>query len=353
MKKIILPIILIFAMLFSLNAYAVEGKLTANSPTGKVGEQVTLTVRLDNPGIIDTRVFVRYDSKVLKLDNAENGEVYTANQAMFGKDLSANPFTMLWDDSLNPNNNTKSGTLFTLTFTVKAGTASGKTTVSVDVDDASTFDTNLNSVKIAGCKATVNVPTAEGTTTTKPATTKPATTTTKPAVTTKPAATTTKPAATTKPATTTKPAATTTKPAATTKPATTTAKPATTTKAATTTVKATTTTKAATTAKATTTTAPSKTTTMTTVVVSDPTKVADEATTVVTVPELSEVEPATTTFEVVTFAEESTTEEATTSVATESEPVKNAKNPLLLLLLLIPAATIVVVVLLLKKKKNG
>ena len=55
MKKTILPFFLLFAILFSVPAFAVQGKLTADSVSGKVGEQITLRVHLDNPGIIDTR----------------------------------------------------------------------------------------------------------------------------------------------------------------------------------------------------------------------------------------------------------------------------------------------------------
>ena len=159
MKKTILPFFLLFAILFSVPAFAVQGKLTADSVSGKVGEQITVQVHLDNPGIIDTRVFVRYDSKVLRLDSAENGDVFADNLAVFGKDTGANPYILLWDDSLNTSNNTKSGTLFSLKFTVRSGTADGKTSVTVQVDDASTFDTNLQSVSITGCTASITVPT--------------------------------------------------------------------------------------------------------------------------------------------------------------------------------------------------
>lgn len=159
MKKTILPFFLLFAILFSVPAFAVQGKLTADSVSGKVGEQITVRVHLDNPGIIDTRVFVSYDSKVLRLDSAENGDVFADNLAVFGKDTGANPYILLWDDSLNTSNNTKSGTLFSLHFTVRSGTADGRTSVTVRVDDASTFDTNLQSVSISGCTASITVPT--------------------------------------------------------------------------------------------------------------------------------------------------------------------------------------------------
>lgn len=163
MKKYILPFFLLFAMLFSLPASALQGRLTAASVSGRVGEQVELQVHLDNPGIIDTRIFVSYDKKILRLDSAENGDIFADNLCVFGKDLSANPYILLWDDSLNSANNTKSGVLFSLKFTVLSGTAGGQTAVTIRVDDASTFDTNLNSVSIAGCSVAVQVPQAAAT----------------------------------------------------------------------------------------------------------------------------------------------------------------------------------------------
>lgn len=164
MKKIRLPLILVFAVLFSFSAHAAGGKLSAVSPSGKVGEQIELRVRLDNPGIIATRIFVHYDKSVLRLDRAENGDVFEEKHALFGKDLTASPYILLWDDSLATVNNTKSGTLFTLKLTVLKGTTNGQTAVKLQVDGGSTFDAELNPVSVAGCTAYVHVPTVSETT---------------------------------------------------------------------------------------------------------------------------------------------------------------------------------------------
>ncbi len=234
--KRILPALLALFILLTLPAYAASGKLTATA--AESGDKVTVTVRLDNPGIVATRIFVRYDSGVLQLTEAKNGEVFPSGT--FGKNVTDNPYTMLWDESLRRDNNTTSGTLCVLTFDIKGGTETGTTSVRIAVDKASTFDVDLNSVTVADGSCSVSVPTVTtkaGTaattekttaaakptltpslgTTKAPAGTSAATTTKK-----QPAVTTTKlTAATTKPAAaTTKPAAATTKPAAaTTKPA--------------------------------------------------------------------------------------------------------------------------------------
>lgn len=220
--KRILPALLALFILLTLPAYAASGKLTATA--AESGDKVTVTVRLDNPGIVATRIFVRYDSGVLQLTEAKNGEVFPSGT--FGKDVTDNPYTMLWDESLRRDNNTTSGTLCVLTFDIKGGTETGTTSVRIAVDKASTFDVDLNSVTVADGSCSVSVPTV----TTKAgatATTEKTTAAAKPTLTPSPG--TTKAPAGTSAATTTKkqPAVTTTKlTAATTKPAAATTKPA-------------------------------------------------------------------------------------------------------------------------------
>lgn len=220
--KRILPALMAFFILLTLPAYAASGKLTATA--AESGDKVTVTVRLDNPGIVATRIFVRYDSGVLQLTEAKNGEVFPSGT--FGKNVTDNPYTMLWDESLRRDNNTTSGTLCVLTFDIKGGTETGTTSVRIAVDKASTFDVDLNSVTVADGSCSVSVPTV----TTKAgtaATTEKTTAAAKPTLTPSPG--TTKAPAGTSAATTTKkqPAVTTTKPAVTTtKPAAATTKPA-------------------------------------------------------------------------------------------------------------------------------
>lgn len=219
--KRILPALLALFILLTLPAYAASGKLTATA--AESGDKVTVTVRLDNPGIVATRIFVRYDSGVLQLTEAKNGEVFPSGT--FGKDVTDNPYTMLWDESLRRDNNTTSGTLCVLTFNIKGGTETGTTSVRIAVDKASTFDVDLNSVTVADGSCSVSVPTV----TTKAgtaATTEKTTAAAKPTLTPSPG--TTKAPAGTSAATTTQkqPAVTTTKlTAATTKPAAATTKP--------------------------------------------------------------------------------------------------------------------------------
>ena len=158
MKKV-LSAILIFMFLLTLPVHAEGGALSASASTD--GDQITVTVHLTNPGIIATRLFIRYDAQSLALTGVQNGEVFDSGKATFGKDLSSNPYNVLWDDGTRRDNNTVSGTLCTLTFTVKHGTADGKTSVYIDVDANSTFDVNLDGVSIDSCVCTVDVPVEE------------------------------------------------------------------------------------------------------------------------------------------------------------------------------------------------
>lgn len=157
--KRILPILLAFLVLLTLPVHARDGKLTVTSAGS--GDTVTLTVRLDNPGIIATRIFVRYDSEVLQLTSAENGEVFPQSNATFGNNISNNPYIILWDQSTRRDNNTTSGTLCTLTFHVIGGTADGKTNVTVTVDKPSTFDVDLHPVTVADGACSIDVPVVE------------------------------------------------------------------------------------------------------------------------------------------------------------------------------------------------
>ena len=219
-KTIVTSIVLVLVLLMQTVAFAASGALSAEPVSGKPGEQVQIKVRLQNPGIVATLIHVSYDGKMLRLDKAENGEIFAQSSAVFGKDTTKNPYTMMWEDSLRTDNITKSGTLCTLTFTVLPG-ASGKTNVMIKAEKGSTFDWELNEINVADGKAEVQIGASSAATTKAADTTKPADTTTKSPTSDTPAAKTTiasggvptsKDTAATKPAltkpSTTKPAST-------------------------------------------------------------------------------------------------------------------------------------------------
>ena len=194
MKKTV-SVLLLFLILLTIPVSAASGKLTANDVSGKVGDKVTVTVHLDNPGIIATRISVSYDDAVLRLNGAENGAIFDGQHALFGKDTNENPYILLWEDSLRTSNITTSGTLCTLQFTVLKNANGGSTVVRFTVDAGSTFDTNLQNVHVSDGSCTIRTGSASSSGSAKPATdtTKPSTTAAQKASTSANAAKTTKP----------------------------------------------------------------------------------------------------------------------------------------------------------------
>ena len=121
--------------------------LSLSQVQAQTGENVKMQLSIEgNPGIIAMRVFVQYDASVLQLVSAENGEIFEDNCATFGKDIAANPYTMLWDDSLRTTDITANGTLAVLTFHVLPSAKAGTTTVTLAYDDFSVFDCRLSLV---------------------------------------------------------------------------------------------------------------------------------------------------------------------------------------------------------------
>lgn len=153
-------IIMVFAVSFSVFA---AGSLTVKDVSAKTGDVFTVEVNLSgNPGIIATRIIIDYDTKYLTLQKAENGEVFSSSNALFGKDYSESPYKMLWDDALGTNITTN-GKLAVLTFKVKAEAPEGKTNIKITVDGSSTFDENLKEKSIADAECTVSFPTVSKT----------------------------------------------------------------------------------------------------------------------------------------------------------------------------------------------
>lgn len=148
-RKRAIPLILILALCLSLSAAGVSGALTASPVRVRPGEQFTVDVQLQNPGVVGMRVFVEYDNALLRLDKAENGEIFDAGNATFGREISANPYKMLWDDSLRHDNITQSGTLAVLTFTVLSDVPGTQTEIRLHADPGSSFDVDLNAVPVA------------------------------------------------------------------------------------------------------------------------------------------------------------------------------------------------------------
>lgn len=167
MKKIaglLIALITIFSA-FSIRAFATNPKITVDDVYGKPGGTVNVDVKIsDNPGIVGMRIKLTYDKDVLTLTDVTNGKVFDEALSLFGNDKSAVPYYMLWDDSLNSDNNTKNGRLVRLSFKISENVKVDSAKVNISVDEKSTFNTELNTVLFDSDSAVVHI---KGVTTTQ------------------------------------------------------------------------------------------------------------------------------------------------------------------------------------------
>ena len=149
---------MLFVPMQSATAAAIP-LLSLEQLNAQAGERVQMRLSLQsNPGIVSMRVSVQYDASVLALAGVQNGEIFSDDDATFGKELTDSPYTMLWLDALSTENYTKDGTLATLTFLVLQNAKAGKTDVSLSYDASSVFDCNLESAPLFATQSgSVNV----------------------------------------------------------------------------------------------------------------------------------------------------------------------------------------------------
>ena len=155
--------LLVFVMLLTCsvntanNVFAVSDNptITVGTVEGNPNDEVAVTVSLsNNPGVCSIRLAVSYDSK-LTLTAVENGNIMS--DAGFGKQLSANPYYVTWDESLANNDNTKNGTLVTLTFKISESASAGDLPVSVSYRVGEIYNLELDDVVFDTISGTVSV----------------------------------------------------------------------------------------------------------------------------------------------------------------------------------------------------
>ena len=157
MKKLLTAILLVTLMLMTIivPASAAEGNLsyTASLSSNKTSFTVSVLLK-DNPGVITLQSHLTYDSKVLKLKSANNGEIFE-DVFVASQKLTDMPYNMLWMDATSPKDITKKGVLATYTFEVLKDAPVGQTEIKIDVVDA--VNAKTTDVKINGCSFKVNV----------------------------------------------------------------------------------------------------------------------------------------------------------------------------------------------------
>lgn len=142
---------LVFGFLHQVGEDETKAYLTVNVPDEPVcnGDTVQVTVDLEqNPGLVGMLLSLNYDPAVLTLTNVQGAGMMTAGNLTPGNDLSARPYNILWDDGTVHANHTETGTILTLTFTVKDTAAAGSTAITLTYAADSTFNVDLQDVAL-------------------------------------------------------------------------------------------------------------------------------------------------------------------------------------------------------------
>ena len=154
MKKkaivLFLTLLLVFSLL-SQELMIISFAEEINVPTiiiesayGEFENQISVPIVIkNNPGIFAMLINIEYDSDKLELVNVENGDIFSQSSAMFGKNITANPYCLTWEDSLSTSNICTDGTMAVLTFNVKSDILFDSSEIIISYDEDSTFDTDL------------------------------------------------------------------------------------------------------------------------------------------------------------------------------------------------------------------
>lgn len=131
------------------------GTVSIESLTVTAGtESVTLKITLaDNPGMINLKLALEYDSEHFALETVSDGKLFKDFQT--SEAVTDDPFVMVWNDDLAEENITADGTLATLTFAVLPGTPAKDYVFSLSCED--TYDKDLNAVTVTPANGTVTV----------------------------------------------------------------------------------------------------------------------------------------------------------------------------------------------------
>ena len=160
MVKKVLCALLAFCLLFAVmprnTALAAdEAQIVVGSASAKPGEDVTVSVSFkNNPGIIAFSISIGYDSEKLELKEANTAEG-AFSSASFGP-LTANPFSILWDESTSPDVS-GDATAATLTFGVKDAAAAGDSAISVTYEAGNIYNYSMQNVSFETVNGTVTI----------------------------------------------------------------------------------------------------------------------------------------------------------------------------------------------------
>jgi hypothetical protein len=145
----VFAVLLAAVMLLSvavLNACgASKGNIVIGKAEGKAGDNVSVTVSLENnPGIITMYLELTYDQSRLTLVSAEDSKLLS--DSMFSGQTTTFPYNMNWDGSVSHSNITDNGTICTLNFKILDNAPTGDAFVKISYDPNNVFNYNLNNV---------------------------------------------------------------------------------------------------------------------------------------------------------------------------------------------------------------
>ena len=118
--------------------------LRVSSAVAASGKTVEVTVSIENnPGLIALGFSINYDMSVMQLVGVQDNGLFGEGTFTCGDDLSAAPYTVLWEDALSPKNYTDDGVVATFTFAVNSGVEIDEYPVLLEMSEGGTFDFNM------------------------------------------------------------------------------------------------------------------------------------------------------------------------------------------------------------------
>ena len=132
--------------------------ISVDSATAEAGETVTVNVNIaNNPGIIGLGPFsVNYDSSVLTLTDAQNGDTFS-KLTLTKPSRYKSGCVFSWYAVDIADSDIKDGTILSLTFTVNSNAKSGTYDIGIVCPEGSAYDKNLNEVTPAAVSGGITV----------------------------------------------------------------------------------------------------------------------------------------------------------------------------------------------------
>ena len=130
--------------------------ISVSNITAEPGQEVTLSVDMTgNPGICTLRLGINYDQG-LTLTGVKDKGLF--KDSMFGGDMSANPYYVMWDESVKGGNNKSNGTLVTLTFKVSEEASPGTYKVWISYRKGDIYNYSLTDVDFELVTGSITIP---------------------------------------------------------------------------------------------------------------------------------------------------------------------------------------------------